>query len=79
MFLQITRAISIEFGSYKLPKDLTPGSIREIQLTPELEQLYLKTIASKKRPKKESKVTNSNNRNREHGEDTRNRFQKDRL
>jgi hypothetical protein len=51
MFLQITRAIATEFGPYKIPKDLNPGAIREIQLTPQLENLYLKLIASK-RPKK---------------------------
>lgn len=60
MFLQITRAISIEFGPYKIPKDLAPGAIREIQLTPELEQLYLKTIAAKKTPKKDASKNRKN-------------------
>jgi hypothetical protein len=77
MFLQITRAISIEFGPYKIPKDLTPGAIREIHLTPELEQLYLKTIAAKKTSRKDA----SKNRNRDHprAENTESRTKIDRL
>lgn len=40
MYLDITRAISVGFGPYKLEK-MRPGDVQEVQLTQELMQLYL--------------------------------------